>query len=124
VLAFTLDNKSHSSNISFESVCSRYIKDYFKDNKKTQKNIINSLNSNLEIIFQRLYTAINILLINFTKVKIFTNNVNDPDEVESYFLELLDYNFPQTDDELIPKEAENKIKEEKNNNKEPTPLSK
>ena len=118
------DNKNYSSNISFESVCSRYIKDYFKDNKKTQKNIINSLNSNLEIIFQRLYTAINILLINFTKVKIFTNNVNDPDEVESYFLELLDYNFPQTDDELIPKEAENKIKEEKNNNKEPTPLSK
>ena len=127
------NNKSYSSNISFESVCSRYIKDYFKENKKTQKNIINNLNSNLEIIFQRLYTAINILLINFTKVKIYTNNVNDPDEVESYFLELLDYNFPQTDDELIPKEDEKKIKDEKkdknknnqiNNNKEPTPLTK
>ena len=127
------NNKSYSSNISFESVCSRYIKDYFKENKKTQKNIINNLNSNLEIIFQRLYTAINILLINFTKVKIYTNNVNDPDEVESYFLELLDYNFPQTDNELIPKEEEKKIKDEKkdknknnqiNNNKEPTPLTK
>ncbi len=104
------DNKNYSSNISFESVCSRYIKDYFKENKKTQKNIINNLNSNLEIIFQRLYTAINILLINFTKVKIYTNNVNNPDEVESYFLELLDYNFPQTDDELIQKEEEKKIK--------------
>ena len=126
-----IDNKNYSSNISFESVCSRYIKDYFKDNKKTQKNIINNLNSNLEIIFQRLYTAVNILLINFTKVKIYTNNVNEPDEVEAYFLELLDYNFPQTDDELIPKEEEKKIKDEKkdnnnqtNNNKEPTPLSK
>ena len=126
-----IDNKNYSSNISFESVCSRYIKDYFKDNKKTQKNIINNLNSNLEIIFQRLYTAVNILLINFTKVKIYTNNVNEPDEVETYFLELLDYNFPQTDDELIPKEEEKKIKDEKkdnnnqtNNNKEPTPLSK
>ena len=127
------NNKSYSSNISFESVCSRYIKDYFKENKKTQKNIINNLNSNLEIIFQRLYTAINILLINFTKVKIYTNNVNDPDEVESYFLELLDYNFPQTDDELIQKEDEKNIKDEKkdknknnqiNNNKEPTPLTK
>ena len=126
-----IDNKNYSSNISFESVCSRYIKDYFKDNKKTQKNIINNLNSNLEIIFQRLYTAVNILLINFTKVKIYTNNVNEPDEIETYFLELLDYNFPQTDDELIPKEEEKKIKDEKkdnnnqtNNNKEPTPLSK
>ena len=125
------NNKSYSSNISFESVCSRYIKDYFKENKKTQKNIINNLNSNLEIIFQRLYTAVNILLINFTKVKIYTNNVNDPDEVESYFLELLDYNFPQTDDELIPKEEEKKINEGKkdknnknNNNKEPAQLTK
>ena len=85
------------------------------------------MKNNLEIIFQRLYNAINILLLDFTRVKIYTNNVNNPDEVESYFLELLDYNFPQTDDELIPKEEENKIqnnKENKNNNKENTPLQK
>ena len=121
------ENKNNGNNISFESVCSRYIKDYFKDSKKSQKNIINTLNNNLEIIFQRLYNAINILLLDFTRVKIYTNNVNNPDEVESYFLELLDYNFPQTDDELIPKEEENKIqnnKENKNNNKENTPLQK
>ena len=114
------NDKKSGNNISFESVCSRYIKDYFKDTKKTQKNIINSLNNNLEIIFQRLYNAINTLLLNFTKVKIFTNNVNNPDEVESYFLELLDYNFPQTDDELISQEEENNInneKEHKNKNK-------
>ena len=56
----TINNdKKSGNNISFESVCSRYIKDYFKDAKKTQKNIINSLNNNLEIIFQRLYNAIN-----------------------------------------------------------------
>ena len=67
------------------------------------------MNNNLEIIFQRLYNAINILLINFTKVKIHTNNINNPDEVESYFLELLDYNFPQTDDELLSKEEEKKL---------------
>ena len=74
----------------------------------------------MEIIFQRLYNAINTLLVNFTKVKIFTNNVNNPDEIESYFLELLDYNFPQTDDELISQEEENNInneKEHKNKNK-------
>ena len=112
------NNKKNSNNISFESVCSRYIKDYFKDGNKTQKSIINDLNNNLEIIFQRLYNAINILLLNFTKVKIYTNNVNNPDEVESYFLELLDYNFPQTDEELISKEEENNINNEyENNNK-------
>ncbi len=113
----TINNdKKSGNNISFESVCSRYIKDYFKDAKKTQKNILNDLNNNLEIIFQRLYNAINILLINFTKVKIHTNNINNPDEVESYFLELLDYNFPQTDDELLSKEEEKKLNKEKEKN--------
>ena len=110
------NDKKIRSNISFETVCVRYIKDYFKDAKKTQKNILNDLNNNLEIIFQRLYNAINILLINFTKVKIHTNNINNPDEVESYFLELLDYNFPQTDDELLSKEEEKKLNKEKDKN--------
>ena len=125
------ENKNNGNNISFETVCNRKIKEYFKDTKKSQKNIINTLNNNLEIIFQRLYNAINILLLDFTRVKIYTDNVNNPDEVESYFLELLDYNFPQTDDELIPKEEENKIhnniqnnNNQKKNNKEYTPLQK
>ena len=122
-----------NNNISFESVCSRYIKDYFQNGVKSQKNIIDNLNENLEIIFQRLYNAINILLLNLTKVKIYTNNVNNPDEIESYFLELLDYNFPQTDEELISKEEEdniNNIKNEvekdnnKNKDKKETPLQK
>ena len=120
------NNNKINTNISFESVCSRYIKEYFKDTKKTQKSIINDLNNNLEIIFQRLYNATNILLLNFTKVKIYTNNVNNPEEIESYFLELLDYNFPQTDEELISKEEENNInnKKENNNNNTITPLQK
>ena len=116
------DGKKSKNNISFESVCNRYVTDYFKNAKKTQKNIIDDLNTNLEIIFQRLYNAINILLINFTKVKIYTNNVNNPDDIESYFLELLNYDFPQTDDELmINEENSNNIINEnkKNNNKEP-----
>ena len=120
---FNNDNKKNKSNISFETVCNRYLKDYFQDTKKSQNNIIEDLNINLEIIFQRLYNAINILLLNFTKVKIFTNNVNNPDEVESYFLELLDYDFPQTDDELIIEKKNNEIINEKNNNKE-APLQK
>ena len=111
----TSSDKKSGNNISFESVCNRYIKEYFKGIKKTQKNIITDLNNNLEIIFQRLYNAINILLLNFTKVKIYTNNVNNPDEIESYFLELLDYNFPQTDEELILQEEENNINNEKEN---------
>ena len=120
---FNNDNKKNKSNISFETVCNRYLKDYFQDTKKSQNNIVEDLNINLEIIFQRLYNAINILLLNFTKVKIFTNNVNNPDEVESYFLELLDYDFPQTDDELIIEKKNNEIINEKNNNKE-APLQK
>ena len=117
------DEKKSKNNISFESVCNRYVQEYFKNTKKTQKNIIDDLNTNLEIIFQRLYSAINILLLNFTKVKIYTNNVNNPDEIESYFLELLNYDFPQTDDELIIKE-ENFNNINNDNNKKNEPLQK
>ena len=60
--------------------------------EKPQNKIINDLNTNLSIIFQRLYNAINILMFNFTRVKIYTKNVDNPDEIESYFLNLLDYN--------------------------------
>ena len=54
--------------------------------------------------------------------------MNNPDEIESYFLELLDYNFPQTDEELIFQEDENNINNEKENNNKnnnnPIPLQK
>ena len=98
--------KNCSNSISFESICSRYVKDYFKGGEKSQNKIINDLNTNLGIIFQRLYNAINILLINFTKAKIYSNNIDNPDEIETYFLGLLDYNFPQNenDDEMYVNE--------------------
>ena len=103
-------NKNNKSNsISFESVCSRYVKDYFKGAEKTQNKIINELNSNLSIIFQRLYNAVNILMLNFTKVKIYTNNTDNPDGIDSYFLGLLDYNLQQNDDEIYINENENNI---------------
>ena len=104
--------KNCSNSISFESICSRYVKDYFKGGEKSQNKIINDLNTNLGIIFQRLYNAINILLINFTKAKIYSNNIDNPDEIETYFLGLLDYNFPQNenDDEMYVNE--NNIKNE------------
>ena len=105
------ENKKNSSNsISFESICSRYVKDYFKGAEKSQNKIINDLNTNLGIIFQRLYNAINILLINFTKAKIYSNSIDNPDEIETYFLGLLDYNFPQNDndeDEIFVNENDN-----------------
>ena len=105
------ENKKNSSNsISFESICSRYVKDYFKGGEKSQNKIINDLNTNLGIIFQRLYNAINILLINFTKAKIYSNSIDNPDEIETYFLGLLDYNFPQNDndeDEIFVNENDN-----------------
>ena len=93
--------KNSSNSISFESICSRYVKDYFKGGEKPQNKIINDLNINLGIIFQRLYNAVNILLINFTKAKIYSNNVDNPDEIETYFLGLLDYNFSQDEDDEI-----------------------
>ena len=103
-------NKNNQSNsISFESVCNRYVKDYFKGVEKTQTKIINELNSNLSIIFQRLYNAVNILMLNFTKVKIYTNNTDNPDGIDSYFLGLLDYNLQQNDDEIYINENENNI---------------
>ena len=122
------ENKKNSSNsISFESICSRYVKDYFKGGEKSQNKIINDLNTNLGIIFQRLYNAINILLINFTKAKIYSNSIDNPDEIETYFLGLLDYNFPQNDngeDEIFVNENDigNNIKnddkmDESDNNK-------
>ena len=114
-------NKNNKNNsISFESVCSRYVKDYFKGIEKTQDKIINELNTNLNIIFQRLYNAVNILMLNFTKVKIYTNNTDNPDEIESYFLGLLDYNLIQYDDDIYINENDNKNENINNikNNKE------
>ena len=96
------DNKKKQNNsISFESVCSRYVKDYFKGMEKSQNKIINDLNANMGIIFQRLYNAVNILMINFTKVKIYTKNVDNPDQIESYFLNLLDFNYNKSDNNEI-----------------------
>ena len=122
-------NKNNKSNsISFESVCSRYVKDYFKGAEKTQNKIINELNSNLSIIFQRLYNAVNILMLNFTKVKIYTNNTDNPDEIESYFLGLLDYNFQQNYDDIFTNENdsnnENNINNIKNDNNKKENLEK
>ena len=112
------NNKNQNNSISFESVCSRYVKDYFKGVEKSQNKIINDINSNLGIVFQRLYNALNILLLNFTKVKISTNNVDNPDEIESYFLNLLDYNFQEKDsNEIYINENENKNDKNDNNNK-------
>ena len=109
-------NNSQSNSISFESVCSRYVKDYFKGVEKPQNKIISELNTNINIIFQRLYNAVNILLLNLTKIKIYTKNVENPDEIESYFLGLLDYNIQQNDgDEIYINENENEIKNESNN---------
>ena len=108
------NNKNQNNSISFESVCSRYVKDYFKGVEKSQNKIINDLNSNLGIIFQRLYNAVNILLLNFTKGKISSNNVDNPDEIESYFLNLLDYNFQEKDSNEIYIN-ENDIKNDNNN---------
>ena len=74
-----------------------------------------------------MYNAINILLINFTKAKIYSNSIDNPDEIETYFLGLLDYNFPQNDngeDEIFVNENDigNNIKnddkmDESDNNK-------
>ena len=109
-------NKNNQSNsISFESVCNRYVKDYFKGVEKTQNKIINELNSNLGVIFQRLYNAVNILMLNFTKVKIYTNNTDNPDEIESYFLGLLDYNFISNDDDIYINDNDN-VNENQNGN--------
>ena len=97
------EKKNSNNSISFESICSRYVKDYFKGEEKSQNKIISDLNTNLSIIFQRLYNSINILLLNFTKAKIYSNNVDNTDEIETYFLGLLDYNFSQkeNDEEIV-----------------------
>ena len=95
------NKKKQSNSISFESVCSRYVKDYFKGVEKTQNKIIYDLNTNMGIIFQRLYNAINILLINFIKAKISTNNIDNPDDIENNFLGLLDYQKNDSNEILI-----------------------
>ena len=111
------DNKKKQSNsISFESVCSRYVKDYFKGMEKPQNKIINDLNTNLSIIFQRLYNAINILMFNFTRVKIYTKNVENPDEIESYFLNLLDYNYNKSENNEINIDENDEEGDSNNNN--------
>ena len=105
------NNKNKNSNsISFESVCSKYVKDYFKGVEKSQNKIIYDINSNMNIIFQRLYNAINILLINFIKAKMSTNNIDNSDDIENYFLNLLDHQKSDSNEILInDNENENNI---------------
>ena len=112
-----INNKKNQSNsISFESVCSRYVKDYFKGVEKSQNKIIYDLNTNMGIIFQRLYNAINILIINFMKAKITTNNIDNPDEIEKYFLSILDYQKSDNNEILINENEDDDINNENNNN--------
>ena len=110
------NNRSLNNSISFESVCSRYVKDYFKGVEKSQNKIIYDLNTNMGIIFQRLYNAINILIINFTKIKMTTNNIDNPDEIDNYFLSILDYQKNDGNEILINENGDNSSSNINNDN--------
>ena len=59
-------NLNLNKNISFESLCSKYIKEYYKFDPKPNSNeeIINKINENIFLCLKILFNSCNILFVN------------------------------------------------------------
>ena len=81
-------NKNSNTTISFESLCSKYVKDYFKFLQKPNNNeqIINRINENIFSVNNILFNSCSTL---FNDLIIFRNdsgNLDSPDKEEALFL--------------------------------------
>jgi len=81
-----LDEKSE--NISFESLCSKYIKEFYKFEQKPVNNeqIINRINENISLNLKILFNSCNILFGNLVLFKKDSGNLEFPDDEEIPFL--------------------------------------
>ena len=78
----------NSNCISFESLCLKYVKDFFKFSKKPNKNedIVNKMNENIFSINKLLFNSCVILFGNLILFKKDSGNLDFPDKEELIFL--------------------------------------
>ena len=82
------NSNSNTNNISFENLCSQYIKEYYKYEPKPNEGekIINKINENISSILKILYNCCNILFGNLISFKKDSGNLEFPDEEEMAFI--------------------------------------
>ena len=80
--------ETNKENISFESLCSKYIKEFYKFDQKPTNNekIINIINDNINFCLKLLFNSCNILFGNLISFKKDSGNLENPDNVEIPFL--------------------------------------
>ena len=85
------ENKNKNINkdsISFESLCLKYVKDFFKISQKPNdlQKIIEKINENVSLINKSLFNSTIILYGNLVLFKNYSNNFDNPDLTELIFL--------------------------------------
>ena len=77
-----------TGNISFESLCSKYIQEYYKFEPKPKNNeeIISKINENISSSLKLLFNSCNILFGNLILFKKDSGNLEIPDEEEIHFI--------------------------------------
>ena len=85
----TNDNKNNKDSISFESLCLKYVKDFFKFSQKPKSNedIVNKINDNISLINKLLLNSCAILFGNLILFKKDSGNLEHPDKIETFFLD-------------------------------------
>ena len=83
------ENKNiNKDSISFESLCLKYVKDFFKFSQKPNnlEKIIEKINENTSLINKSLFNSTIILYGNLVLFKNYSNNIENPDKTELIFL--------------------------------------
>ena len=85
------ENKNKNNNkdsISFESLCLKYVKNFFKISQKPNdlQKIIEKINENASLINKSLFNSIIILYGNLVLFKNYSNNIDNPDITELIFI--------------------------------------
>ena len=82
------ENKNNKDSISFESLCLKYVKDFFKFSPKPKNNeeIANKINENVSFVNKLLLNSCAILFGNLILFKKDSGNLENPDKIELFFL--------------------------------------
>ena len=80
--------KNNEDSISFEALCLKYVKDYYKYIQKPTVNeqIINQINENVFAINNILFNSCNTLYGNLVLFKFGSGNINEPDKEEQILI--------------------------------------
>ena len=81
-------------NISFESLCSKYIREFYKFEHKpiNYEEIINKINENISSILKKLFNSCNTLFGYLILFKKDSGNLEFPDDEELHLLNVLNFN--------------------------------